>query len=1264
MSSIRIINDQNDIDIKRHGVIEAHAGTGKTHTIVEMVLEILEQTVQIDEKTSQPVHIREVLLVTYTEKAAGELKKRIREGLEKRIRKLTKDKSDAPLIRHLEDCLNTIHESYIGTIHGVCYRLLQTWPFETGVHFETEMVDDSEGLAEALRTSMRTRWQDPATAIPWALERLQERGFRLEEQHFLLVREIAKNLLDRKNTLLDRRFTGGLTLPQLKNALEGTVLESFAGQDLRAILEKCMQVMQSIVDDPKECFNDAILSELKRRIGAWKKQIRDNTIDPDAFRSLKTFNDGKRINTPTTKKHPLFEELAGFHECIPAHPCLRIVKGETLLLTLIGDAAEILRDLWTRTKQEKGLISFQDMLRLMHKAVIDNKEFCARLRQRLRYAIIDEFQDTSILQWRIFERLFLETSGGNEPRLFIVGDPKQSIYSFQGADVQSYLAAKSAIQNKNGQVYGLINNYRSLPEILDGYNTIFGKDDDGPDWFAFDESPAGRGKISYPSFENAGGRMAQVPEKRTGNPENSLPGAAVQVMMLEGNAPRRRRTMAALTSKAIRALKGREISVPDGLTWKNLTLDYSDFAVIVEAHHHAEYFLEQFQADGIPAVKYKMEGVFQSPIAHDIHALLRAIQHHSGDPAPRLAALLTRFFNCHPASIDPEKDLEPCLNQNGNCNKGNSCIFHALEVWTFLASKQLWSQLFASILERTSIRERLIRLADGRRHLADLRQVSDYCIEKLYRANLSLEQLVEHLGLLLAEEASAGQDKNLFMLSTDKSSVRILTMHAAKGLEFPIVFVATGGSGRKGKGMGTLTWVAEDNSKKVLPMESVTNTGTDFICLFEKEMREIRSWVVNKRGSKENTEYSLEVSTESYAIPDAQRIQERRRLLYVALTRAQAMLFVPMHLKKPDKNSKSVSWSARALPAYPDMDLTPRLLHFLDRKKQDCTVIDLFDSSKWRIKNSGRTTTSIDCLDPAWKMPDDARTASIEIEDQITSLNLSKRICRQTSYTELSRKADSDRTIDRSEEENRETADKNSRPLPLPSSARTGDALHLILEELLQDKNMQQVLSDDNKIENLVKKYLDQNGILKNLSGPAKQEIAVATGAEYVNAALNTGLPLPAGGTVIVSSLKSGDRIPEMEFQLGVAPHWVHGFMDLVFRVENTAAKHPYRYFVLDWKSDHIDLFNTQNVAARIHERHYDLQARIYCHALDKYLNGVLGNAYDPKQNLGGAVYVFLRGFPDSQKPEGCNTWSYGSDPENDCNFTIDKIRNLVDGVK
>ncbi len=105
-----------------------------------------------------------------------------------------------------------------------------------------------------------------------------------------------------------------------------------------------------------------------------------------------------------------------------------------------------------------------------------------------------------------------------------------------------------------------------------------------------------------------------------------------------------------------------------------------------------------------------MQGVFQSAMARDLHALLRAVLPPAGDPAPRLAALLTRFFNRHPAAIEPEKDLEPCKNMSGDC------ISHALDEWVFLSSMRLWSRLFTSIQERTGIRERLVGLPTANAH--------------------------------------------------------------------------------------------------------------------------------------------------------------------------------------------------------------------------------------------------------------------------------------------------------------------------------------------------------------------------------------------------------------------------------------------------------------------------------------------------------------------------------------------------------------------
>jgi hypothetical protein len=193
-----------------------------------------------------------------------------------------------------------------------------------------------------------------------------------------------------------------------------------------------------------------------------------------------------------------------------------------------------------------------------------------------------------------------------------------------------------------------------------------------------------------------------------------------------------------------------------------------------------------------------------------------------------------------------------------------------------------------------------------------------------------------------------------------------------------------------------------------------------------------------------------------------------------------------------------------------------------------------------------------------------------------------------------------------------------------------------------------------------VKKYLDRNGVLRDIPSSGVQSRAINAAVDFVCGALTTALPLPGNATATIVDLKRSERIPEMEFFLGVHPHWVHGFMDLVLRLENPRAIHPWRYFVLDWKSDQLDTFDEQGMRARIQERHYDLQAKLYCHALDKHLRGLLGDSYLPLENLGGAVYVFLRSF-DSQLPKGtCHTWTRQACPEEDSRFTKDQISKLL----
>ncbi len=617
MSNVIILDNPDKIRLSRHGVIEAHAGAGKTHTIVQMVLRILQEPIPDAKGKPGYIHIREILLVTFTEKAAGELKLRIRKGLENRVKKLDSDKNKE-LADHLEDCLNNLHEAFIGTIHGICLRLLQTWPFETGVPFKTEMVDDAEGLADSLRESMRIDWQDPETGIPWALSQLQAMGILLEEKHFTFIQEIAEKLLDKENTVLDMRACENHRLEDLQNIFDNEYTPCI--EEFIACAAKLRDFLVNFI--PPSDFHE----NAKKAI-AYAKTWAQRTIEGKQPANVETvaflskykkpdkngFLRSANICDAAYKKTPLGSEMYALFQNLQNHRCIISLDTvrKNILLTLFCDASELLRDRWLRIKEEKGLVSFQDMLRLMHRAVINNPLFRDALRKRLRYGIIDEFQDTSILQWQIFNRIFLEASEENGPRFFIVGDPKQSIYSFQGADVQSYLDAKISIEKKNGQAYSLIHNFRSLPETIDGYNTIFGKENGGRDWFEFDASVDGKEKISYPS-EEENGAIAIPPRRSIAKPDHQLNDTPVQIMVLEGNAHERRADMAVWTSAVIRSLKGKTISVPKGTGWADIQLDYKHFAVIVEAHGLAEPFLERFQADGIPAVSTKCRG-FSSP---------------------------------------------------------------------------------------------------------------------------------------------------------------------------------------------------------------------------------------------------------------------------------------------------------------------------------------------------------------------------------------------------------------------------------------------------------------------------------------------------------------------------------------------------------------------------------------------------------------------------------------------------------------------------
>lgn len=1210
------------IDLDRHGVIEAHAGTGKTYTIVKLVLEIVQRKITDESGGIRCIHIREVLLVTFTEKAAGELKKRIREELGAAIAALPPDNA---LCDHLKNCLNTLHEALIGTIHSVCLRLLRSWPFESGAHFDTEITDDAEGLKSTLRQSMRTDWQEEKSGIPWALQRMAKAGIVPNEGLFALIRRTAKELLDDQFTALDRDIVDGHTLPELQ-ALSAEIVKQqeevreYFNHRLAALVAAFVKIHESGRLKPdKQHLCQKRICQLQEMIdtGVYRLKILKNANKSGSSSIYVTKEIGKIPGTEAAEEH--LQQIA-------VDPFIMLLQQEQKMvqhirLALICDAAGLTAKRWTDAKQTLGLLSYQDMLRLMHKAVTGHPAFSASLRKKIRYAIIDEFQDTSRLQWEVFRELFVAAPVNDAPRFYIVGDPKQSIYAFQGADVNSYLDARNAIVHNGGQRYTLGSNFRSLEATVAAYNAVFTSDDMTKNWFLFDDSVPG---IQYPPH------LAVTTPQRVSTPKYPLPLQPFQVMALGGSAPARMKQMAHDSARVIQRLLGTTISVPDGLGWREVTLGYSDFAVIVEAHYLASPFLDEFRDRRIPAIKYKMEGVFQSSMARALHALLQALLFPTGKPAPRLALLLTPFFNRKPEAINPEHALEPCNDLH--CKGETLCIAHALEVWTGLVSRSLWAQLFENIQHLTGIRERLLRLYDGERQLADLRQIIDYCIEYLYCNKYSISHLCEHLKGLIEGEVVAGEDQNLHVLETDKSSVKVLTMHASKGLEFPVVFVVTGESRKAGDGPGFIRYSNTGST-------STAATPSILIAPYAT-VDDIQITMRNGRSLKEH--YLQQAN------------QERRRLLYVALTRAQALLFVPMHFTNAIDKSSLGRWKSLEENAGFDRDLTPKLIELLDAADAKGPIA-LFDENTLASINATAAAEGdhLPVADLLAGMPD------------IVSLKLFSRICRQTSYSQLSREAHVARNVDKSEEvdETGYATENGMVPSLLPGGTTTGDALHCALEEILAADSARAIVNDPEKVRSIVAKYLSRSGILarlQRLTGgkDAVVDSAVATACSCITGALSTSLKLPCGVDLAgVATLLKVNLLPEMEFLLNVEQHWVHGFMDLVFRTPNPAGgAHPWRYFVLDWKSDTLSAYSMKAIDLCIHRRHYDLQAQLYSHALDRYLRGILGPVYDPAEHLGGAAYLFLREHEKTYAPQA-TAWTYRARPQEDARFVREKVK-------
>ena len=738
---------------ERHHLIEASAGTGKTYTIEHLVIELI----------LQGVPMPKILVVTFTEKATGELKRRIR-GLLHKLTLFTEE-SEAPTdlntcwrldetAKHrLETALLEIDEASIDTIHAYCNRILNEFAFENGRLLEMEQVDThlmfEDLFFEYLRTDLLSKDVIGQSILKDYLEENPEGLIHLKSGRYKKpLTHLAGELVRKKALFLPDEEA-------CKSAFESWHA-GFLARDRQACLDELDRLN----------IHGGSLKSIKKLFVEMMGVFSDGGLG--WIKGLSWFNQQKKSDRKTNKKklspanwkfnakpkpgrinslEQVSSELVGLFEgaaSLLAYAC----PVEAFLLKRIVPG---LRKLIREEKERRGWYDFDDMISMVaeglrdpnHTALLDS------LRGKHGHALIDEFQDTDEDQWTIFSTVFLKS---DDHRLYLIGDPKQAIYGWRGADIHTYLRARDEIRRANGLVHRLQKNYRSSPGMVHGINRIFGHES------------LFQGEVRYDRKILPGLETRLIGED----------GPAIRCLQLEPEADETLSSMDErngfgywIADEIATLLRREDLRPPD-----EERIQPKHIAVLVRSRFDAEHLGKILAEYDVPFAFYKQAGLFQTREAHDFYDLLYAIENHT-DEAAAFKALLTRFFHVE-------------LNELLRIPVLPDAYRASLAEWRqSIYRYRDFRSLFNTIFSETKIFERLLFTRDAEREVTNYEHISD--ILKREGMGLDLKQLLRVLKGYM--NSGAGVDQDLLRLETEKEAVQIMTIHAAKGLEFPIVFV-------------------------------------------------------------------------------------------------------------------------------------------------------------------------------------------------------------------------------------------------------------------------------------------------------------------------------------------------------------------------------------------------------------------------------------------------------------------------------------------
>ncbi len=1139
--------------IEETNLIEASAGTGKTYAISIIFLRLI---------VEKNFGIEDILVVTFTIPATMELRLRIRERLKDAVNVIEGieigDKSvtllmkqyigNAVMKQRVLTAVKNFDQASVYTIHSFCRQMLIDNAFESGSLFTSEIVNDDELVELGVIDFCRTELYNSSPAFvsffmdncsPDELVKLYRKrplsdDLRIEpdtqgadikhlESSYKIIFSLYSKLSDAwkrcKTEVVEIIFRenflkGNIYKDESKDALVESMDEYVAGENPFAIFDK----FQNYTSD----------------------KIRNSLLKGREYQESEVFDICQE----------LYNEYDNYYE-----------KGRSILVQVKKRLFEKIDNIIREKRNVKCSRSFDDLIKDAKNGLDSpsGKLLAAKVASRYRAALIDEFQDTDDLQFYIFNRLF----NNENTILFLIGDPKQAIYRFRGADIFSYLRAADHVKNR----YSLASNWRSRRELIACINSVFEKCTNP---FVFE-------RIEFHPVRPGDDNQGEILLK------SGKPATPLDIWLADDNPDAGRDLMEQLAAEiSLMINRGRDNPYKLG----EKSINPGNIAVLVRTGRQAAEVRDSFSRYSIPSVSRGMDNVLNTEEARSLYFISAAIAEPSVSALVRAAASTdvmggnAESLFCFIKHSEDTDELDTLASR----------FYTYREIWInggFLS-------MITAFMEGESVPSRLFSFKGGERMIANINQMAEILQQEEHERGLIPKELVGWFANTIASPPD--DDKYSMRLERDDDAVNIITMHACKGLEFPIVYCPF--LGRSG-----------DNS--------------DNYIIYHDEKEEYRPVIYIDKNVPEDVRNTRK----------KEDLAENVRLLYVALTRARSacrVMFAP---------NKLFTGSA----AYHIFVKDSGYATGKDRENLVKALSALSSDSDGKISfTRGVVLQGKQYISEQY--PADV-IAAREFSGDV------KGVWKTHSYSAIAAGASSAMSEVSDEKdfqsEYHARKGKGTGIFGFETGARAGLCIHEVFEKsdftvkgredvddicgMVLDKYRFDVSSKvhiSDMFFNVVNCTLDENSGLK-LSGinsiSRLSELEFNFPVESFDSGRFREIFRGGGGYCDKIYRNLADNRSEPGGMM-------KGFIDLVFQ-------HSNKFYIADWKSNHLGNsyaeYSQEQIGAEMERHNYFLQYYIYTVALNRYLKLRLPG-YSYEEQFGGVYYFFVRGMnPDSPGSTG-----------------------------